>query len=369
MFWNASDIKDHRKFPERVMHSASPAFHFKDGKSSGTFEKILQKAEYKYRGDRRLRDWTEFLESTGTTSFIVIKDDAIIYENYLNGYHRDSINLSFSVAKSFTSALVGIAIDERHIKSVDDPVTKYLPELKKRFEKITIRHLLSMNSGIRYRDGDFPGRDEPLVYYYPKLRKLSLNLTKFEATPGEYFHYNNYHPLLLGVVLERTTGMSVTKWTEEKLWKPLGMEFPGSWSIDSIEGGLEKMGSSLNARSIDFAKFGKLFLQKGNWDGKRILSEEWVIESTTRDRSMERGNYYRTLKAFSTRPDLYYKYFWWGYSNSGNDYDFMAIGHLGQYIYVSPAANVVIVRNGKKEGKVDFWPDMFREMASKLRGA
>lgn len=367
VFWNNSDIGDYRKFPARNVENAPPVFHFKDAADSGAFKQALPKAEFQRNGKTVVMDWEKFLESTGTTAFIVIKDDAILYEGYFNGYRRDSINVSFSVAKSYTSALVGIAIDEGLISSVHDPVTKYLPELKKNgFEKITIRNLLMMNAGVKWSDMPFPWSDDPKHYYHSDLRKLLLNLDKFESKPGEYFHYDSYYPLLMAMVLDRVTGMSVSKWTEEKLWKPLGMEFPASWSLDSEIDGIEKTGSSINARPIDYAKFGRLFLNKGNWNGKQIISESWVAESTSRDRSVEHKDYYKKQKLFSTKPYLYYKYFWWGITNTDTEYDYTGIGHLGQFIYVSPAANVVIMRNGKELGGVDFWPDIFRDIAKKL---
>lgn len=118
----------------------------------------------------------ELLQSTGTHAFIVIQDDKLLYENYFNGYQRDSICVSRSIAKSFTSALVGIAIDEGLIDSVDDPITNYLPELKGQgFDSITIKHLLTMGSGIRFRLHDLPWDEEPIAFFYPDLTKLLLS--------------------------------------------------------------------------------------------------------------------------------------------------------------------------------------------------
>ena len=368
VLWNTSDIGDYLKFPERAIDNSPPVFHFEKSEDPDVFKRIFPKAEYEYGRKKIERDWEEFLESTGTTAFIVIKRDTILYEGYFNGYRRDSVNVSFSVAKSFLSALIGIAVDEGLIGGVDDPVTKYLPQLdREKFDKVTIRNMLMMSSGLRWRDGEVPWRDNPLHYYHPHLRKLLLNMRKFESEPGRYFHYNSYNTLLMGMVLEKAVGMSVTEWTEKKLWKPLGMEFPASWSIDSVEGGLEKTGSSLNARAIDYAKLGRLFLRKGDWNGKRIVSEKWVVESTSRDRSAEGKDYYKSHKLLRKRSDFYYKYFWWGFSDNGSEYDYAACGHLGQYIYVSPSADVVIVRNGKKWGRINLWLDLMRHTAAGLR--
>jgi CubicO group peptidase (beta-lactamase class C family) len=310
----------------------------------------------------------DFLKSTQTTAFIVIKDDEILYEKYFNGYARDSINTSFSMAKSFDSALIGIAIDEGLIKSVDEPITNYLPELKEKgFETITIKHLLTMASGIKYRENGLPWGDDALTYYFPDLRKLALG-AKIKEPPGLHFQYNNYHPLLIGIILERATGSSVSHYMQEKIWKPLGMEYPATWSLDSEETGFEKMESGLNARSIDFAKFGRLFLNNGAWNGRQIISEKWVVESTS-PMTVDSREYYHPKHDPSSAPRLagngFYTYFWWGYKREDANHDFYAAGKHGQYIYVCPHKNLILVRNGKKLG-IDNWPRALREMADRI---
>ena len=245
--WGDADVYDYQKFPERVLETSGSPFEF-----SLDLDEERVRTQFELASD--IDDFDSFLEKNRTQAFIVIQDDAILYEEYFNGASRDTIVTSFSTAKSFTSALVGIAISEGRIHSVDDPITGYLPELAERdpaFGNITIRDLLMMSSGIKYAE---PPEDAK-TYYWPDLQQLVLEETKIEGTPGEKFHYNNYHPLLLGMILERATGTSVANYLEEKIWKPVGMEFPGSWSLD--EAGFEKMESGINARAIDFAKFGR----------------------------------------------------------------------------------------------------------------
>ena len=160
----------------------------------------------------------------------------MLIERYYGGTERHSIATSFSVAKSFLSALVGIAIENGHVKSVDDAVTRYVPELLERdepFARVTLHHLLAMSSGLRYDEMGLPWSDDSLTYYDPDLGGLALAGTTVERPPGERFHYNNYNPLLLGLVLERATGMSVSRYTSTRLWQPAGMELDGSWSLDS----------------------------------------------------------------------------------------------------------------------------------------
>jgi CubicO group peptidase (beta-lactamase class C family) len=284
----------------------------------------------------------------------------LLYERYFNGYDETSVNTSFSMAKSFASALVGIAIDEGHIKSVDEPITNYIPELlekDERFKSITIRHLLTMSSGIKYEEGgNLPWSeeaDDTKTYYATDLRELALKNCRIEGKPSEYFEYNNYNPLLVGMILERSTGMSVSRFMEEELWKPLGMEADGSWSLDSTKSGFEKMESGVNARARDFARFGLLFANEGTWRGKQLISRGWVEESTRPDAT--------------TDPSSDYQYFWWVNTPDGKRH-FSAQGNYGQYIYVAPEKDLVIVRLGKEEGEqgYGYWTSLFEELSTKL---
>lgn len=364
ILWNESDVNDYKRFPNKIVNNAESTFYFKNDVNEDLISSKFEFIEYTYKGKtNKIDDLDQFLESTDTTAFIVIKDDVILYEKYFRGFERDSINTSFSAAKSFVSALIGIAIDEGFIDHVDEPITNYIPELRsKGCESITIRHLLTMTSGIKYVEGRLWWGDDAKTYYAPNLRDLAIEETEVSEELEKYFLYNNYHPLLLGLILERATHTSVSEYLEEKIWKPLGMEYSASWSIDSEESEFEKMESGINARSIDYAKFGRLFLNNGQWDSKQVISEEWVEESTKMDIGNS-GDYYGDLN-----PLVRYKYLWWGYSDNGVDYDFFAAGKYGQFIYVSPKNNVIIVRNGIKVGKIDIfsWPAIFYQVANSI---
>ena len=356
IIWGDSDIKDYEKFPFRTIENAPPIFHFSNMEfpdtnnatpflSSTLLGNIIPNAE------GGAENFDKFLASTRTTAFIVIKDDKILYEKYFNGYQRDSIGTSFSIAKSITSALIGIAIDEGLIASIDDPITKYIPELKERdtrFGNITIKNLLTMSSGLRYVEEGLPWSDDTTTYYDTELRSLALS-SKVEESPGKRFHYNNYNPLLLGMILERATHKPVSQYLEDKIWKPLGMDAHASWSLDSDASGFEKMESGINARAIDFAKIGRLFLNNGNWNGKQVISENWVNESTRPDTS--------------TDPAPFYQYMWWVHplSEDSTRYNFYAAGNYGQFIYVIPEKNIVIVRHGYGS-EYDNWTDLFKQL-------
>jgi CubicO group peptidase (beta-lactamase class C family) len=257
------------------------------------------------------------------------------------------------------STLVGIAIDEGLIGSVDDPVTDYLPELATRdprFRQITLRHLLTMSSGIRYEEGGgfpWPFGDDTYTYYGADLRHIALNRTRITGPSGVAWQYNNYHPLLLGLVLERTTGTSVSDFMAKRLWQPLGAEADATWNLDSNGSGFEKMESGLNARAVDYARFGLLFLHDGEWNGRRIVSRDWVRAATRAGTATDQASYYG------------YRYFWWlDLDRPGR---FYAFGKYGQFIYVAPDADAVVVRLGRSSGVGKItWLATFHDLVDQL---
>lgn len=340
LVWRETDVGDYlHNFPKRELTAAPQPYLFENAPD----EKRVSAAFASALG---ADDLETFLTNTDTQSFIVIQDGKILYERYFNGWQRDSMVTSFSVAKSFDSTLIGIAVKEGYIGSVDDPITDYLPELAARdprFQRITIRHLLNMSSGLEFQADRwflFNG-DDPLTSYYPDQRHIALTNTHIKDPAGEYFLYDKYHPQLLGMILERATGMSVTELTQTRLWDPLGMEFDGAWCLDSTDSGFEKMEAGLNARAIDYAKLGQLFLQNGNWNGAQIVSPEWVaLASGTNPDG----------RAPAYAEDSYYAFMWWGIGRADAPPDYTAEGDHGQFIYVSPSHRLVIVRTGNEYG-------------------
>ncbi len=364
--WGDASVFDYLAFPSRELKPSATPISFRKEQSEEKVTSLFNRLEY-FPG-KQVRDLDTFLRKTETTSFIVIKDDRVLYEKYFNGYDRDSVVTSFSVAKSFDSMLVGIAIDEGLIGSPSDPITKYLPELlkrDKRFAGITIKDLLMMSSGLRYEEGE-PHHDDWLTYLYPDLRELALQKTEIVGAPAKQWLYNNYNPLLIGMILERVTGKSVTEYFQEKLWSPLGMVYAGSWSINADKSGLEKMESGINARAIDFAKFGLLMLHDGRLKGKQLVSARWVEQATQPEEKP--ASYYDNDPFFVSRGH-YYKYFWWGSRRPDGKSDFYAVGNKGQYIYVSPQKNLIIVRNGIDYGLPSVqWLKLFYDFASAEQG-
>jgi len=348
MWWREADVGDQYRFPARTIPAGDDASPLPAG------VEIDPPAPPSGAEDDRAFD--EFLRGTGTLGFVVLDDDLQVYERYFGGADRQTRQTSFSVAKSFVSTLIGIAIDEGLIGSVTDPVTDYLPELSERdprFERITLRDLLTMSSGIRYEEQSLPlpWGDDVDTYYGTDLRDLGLSATQIVRPPGQEWLYNNYHPLLLGLVLERATRMSVSDYMATRLWQPLGAEADATWSLDSEGSGFEKMESGLNATPVDFARFGQLFLHEGVWNGTRIVSADWVRSATA--------------ATTATDPAGHYQYFWW--IDTQRPDRFYALGNFGQYIYVAPDAGAVIVRNGRDWGvENDTWLSVFREVADQL---
>ncbi len=352
--WRASDILDHEKFPFYSFEASPQPFHFIEANDYrlDTLSILTKKGR---------QNLTTVLASSETTAFLVIKNDSLLYERYFNDYTRESINTSFSVGKSITSLMVGRALGDGLIKSIDDPITNYLPALKQtdsQYEKITLAHLLNMRSGIQFKDHDLPWGDKPKAYYYPRLRERIFELS-IQQEPGTEFQYNSYNPILLGMIVERVSGMSPAHYFKEKIWNKLGMEYEGSWSMDSEESRMTKMESGLNLRAVDLAKFGRLVLNSGKWDGEQVISQEWIGTSC----KVSPENY---VPEFG--EEIHYEKFWWLHSKDHQHaYILSGWGHLGQYLYIFPDEGIIIVRMGKDLGKVESWKGIFLQVVDRVR--
>ena len=279
------------------------------------------------------------LQTGETVAFLVIKNDSLCYEEYWDGYSDSSYSNSFSMAKSIISILVGVAIDEGKISSVKDPVSKYIPEYANgELAKITIEDLLRMASGLNFHESyATPINQTTDAYYGTNLKKLIYSL-KAEMPAGVEFKYKSGDTQLLGLVLSAATGKSNSAYASEKLWSKIGAEHDAKWSIDHTDGD-EKAFCCFYSNARDFARIGKLYLQKGRWETQQIVDSNWVNQSiSSNGLNDENGN----------KTD-YYGYQWWVLKNA-NYPAFYCRGILGQYIVVVPSKNTIIVRLGKKRG-------------------
>lgn len=235
--------------------------------------------------EQRTYELSDYLdEETKTTAFVVIRNDTILFEEYYEGYDEDSLLPSWSMAKSFVSALVGIAISEGHIQK-SDKVTDYLPQLGEyhRFwNKLTVEHLLNMRSGIDFDEENYSNPFSGIadLYVSKDFTKLLRDVT-FKHEPGALHYYSSLDTEILTLVLEQAIKIPLAQYLQEKLWIPMGMESKATWAVDSRKANHTKGFCCLNVTLRDYAKFARLFMNRGNWEGTQLIDEEWVLESMT----------------------------------------------------------------------------------------
>ena len=279
------------------------------------------------------------IETFNPAAFLVIKHDKIVYEKYWEGYDENSLTNSFSVAKTFIGLLIGIAIDEGKINSVDDPVANYLPEYKDHPE-LTIKHLLTMSSGINFDESyKSPFGHMAKAYYGTDIKKLNENYTVTE-TPGETWRYLGGNTIILSFILEKVTGTTVAEYMSKKVWQPIGAKNAALWSLDHKDG-REKAYCCFYSNARDFARIGKIYLNHGLWGKRRIVTEKYVEASTC-------SAYY--LKDKDGLPVDFYGYQMWLTYYKNMDI-FYARGIKGQFIIVIPDRQLIIVRLGHERGE------------------
>ena len=335
--WRASDVGDAQRFPSRqIRASFSPRVL-----ADPPLPRMDETVAYTWRGAAREQELGALLEATGTSAFVVVKDGLVVTEWYGAGYSRDTPVTSFSIAKSVTALLVLAAVEDGFLGSLDDPVSQYLPELRNvdaRYERVTLRQLLDMRSGIRFRDHDLPWGDKARVYYEPRLREFVLGLP-LVAEPGEHFVYSSCNPVLLGLVLERATGMEPARYLEQRLWERMGAEYAATWSVSREGETLPKMESGINAAAIDFVKIALALL-----DDADLLARLRAAPPID-----------------PADPDgLRYALGWWIYpATAGRPFAIAGSGHFGQYLFAYPEHGVVVARFGERVGNVDSWRAVF----------
>ena len=285
-------------------------------------------------------------KTNGTIAFVIIKNDSIWFENYYDGFDKDSKSNSFSMAKSYVSGLMGKAIEDGYIKSLDQPVSDYFPEFSEGLaSKMTVGDLSSMCSGTNWDEAYYsPLSITTRAYFDDDLEKVILGL-KVVDEPGTKYKYASGDTQLLAMVIEKATEKKLYDYLTESFWKPLGCENATLWQVDSEEHDLVKAYCCIASNAKDFARFGKLYKDHGKWNGKQLLDSAFVAKSIT--------------PRFKESPE--YGYGWW-LKNVGDKQFFMMRGHLGQYVIVEPNDNVIIVRLGHSKGPGDaiatFTPDI-----------
>jgi len=294
----------------------------------------------------------EYIRRQNVAGLLIIKDGNIVYERYELGNTADSRWLSWSVAKSVTSLLVGAAIQDGYIESVDEMVSDYLPRLKNSsYDDVTIRHLMQMASGVEWNEdyadpeADINTIEWDTLSVYEQLRDKPR-----AADPGTLFNYNTAETNLVGTLLRSAIGNNLSTYLTEKIWRPFGMESIALWEL-SEPGGGEFGGSSISATLRDYGRIGLFAMRNGKLpDGTQVLPADWITESTTPSPGYE-----------------YYGYLWWLRGEGA----FAASGIFGQGIHIDPAHNLVIAQHGALEvasQRSDWAPRLafFRAIAAHL---
>jgi CubicO group peptidase (beta-lactamase class C family) len=347
-----------RIFPYRTIAAPGRPFRF------ARAEQPLP-VTYAFEGARRTL--AAFLEEVTATGLLVVQGDRIVHERYLNGATEESRFTSWSVAKSFTATLVGVALGEGLVRSLDDPVTAYLPELGgSAYDGVPIRHVLQMSSGVafeeRYDRRSDIDRYFEQVFFLGRGADAVLRDYSRRQPSGERFNYASIDTQVLGALVRRVSGRTLAAYLEEKIWGPLGMERDAFWSIDREGGdGIELAFCCLNAVLRDYAKLGRLYLRHGDWDGRRVLPAAWVVEAT----APAAGHLGPAAVSGGLRG---YQYHWWIPARADREY--FAAGVWGQYVYVSEPDELIVVRTSVDPDFMARYPEtlaVFRAIRDHLR--
>ncbi|MEP6750585.1 MAG: serine hydrolase [Bacteroidota bacterium] len=318
--YNFADIDDYKIFSNNSVAIGTP----QPWSASANFNKV--------GFTDSLKNLLERIQSIGVT---VIKNDSILFEKFWDGYGDTSYSGSFSMAKSITSLLIGAALKEGKIKSLEDPVGNYLPEFSSGDKaKVRIIDLLTMSSGSNWDESYAnPFSVTAELYYSSDVYKTATGV-RIIKQPGTFHSYKSGDTQLLGLILEKATGKSLSAYASEKLWQPMGAEHPALWSTDK-EGGNEKAYCCFNSNTRDFARIGQLMLDSGRWKGSEIITPAYFSQSVKPC----------MIPDDIGKPCNYYGLQWWLVPYEPGV--FYARGILGQYIIVMPAQHMVIVRLGK----------------------
>ena len=316
----------------------------------------------------------QYHAARGTVALLVAQRGRLVYERYFDGFAADDIGNSFSMAKSVVSVLLGIAIDDGRIAGVDEPVTRYLPELRgndPRFDRITLRHLLAMRSGIAFDEGyATPFSDVARFYLGPDLKALVAGL-RIGSEPDRLFRYQSGDTQLLAMAIERAVGQPLAQFAEQRLWRPLGAQHDASWSLDSRAGGVARAFCCLNARAADYLRFGLMVAADGEWNGRRIVSRDWLRRSTAAQTGLPgpADPAWRNIERPHAPEAAFYAWQWrvrpLPAAPGGPPLQpgpmVYAQGLLGQILLIDRDSQTVVLRLGRRQGG-RHWPTWMDEL-------
>jgi CubicO group peptidase (beta-lactamase class C family) len=311
------------------------------GTASSLMAGMTPDIHYQYGG--ATHSLADFVTRTDTTGLLILKGDTVLFEGYYQGADPEDLFMSFSTGKSFVSTLVGIALGEGKIKSLNDPIMSYLPELKgSAYETATIKQVLQMATGTSYTE-EYEDKNSDIAEFAAIIARGKGGLYDFARSfkasekPGTRFYYATTNTEILGALIARVTGQPISEYMSEKLWRPLGAEAPARWILDQPgSAGREVAGGGLQIRLRDYGRFGLLFANLGRWHGRQLLPAGWVEQATRpADPYVDFG------KLLPNYP-LGYGYQWW--CLPGPNHRFTAQGIHGQFVLVDPVEHLVVVK-------------------------
>ena len=340
-------------YPTRTVKAGSQVFQFKKAESDTTLPPSFEFQSQAVAS-------ADFLQRSVTTGLMVIQNDRILHEDYFHGAHEHTRFTSWSVAKSFVATLVGIALKEGKIASLDHAIDRYVPELRgSAYEGVPIEHVLQMSSGVDF-DETYSAQFSDIQLFFWQVYGLGRSADSVmsdyqSAKPsGQEMHYASVDTQALGMLLKRVYQQNLSSLLQEKLWQPLGMERDAIWAVDGYdENAMEIAFCCLSVTVRDYAKLGRLYLNQGQWQGNNLLPENWVPQATRPGSPhLEPG---ASPHDYGPRG---YQYQWWMPADYEDEY--MAVGIWGQYIYVSEPDNLIIVKTSVDP---DFTPNVAENIA------
>ena len=325
--WGVHTIHDYKTHPTRVvLRSDKPQpWYYDSAYNTAVIPDSLMKV----------------IDSNDTHAFLVIQDGKLLYEKYWDNYDTARLSGSFSAAKSIISLLIGIALDEGKLKSLDEPVGNYLPHFKESgLDKVRIKDLLTMSSGTNYKESDKGYFSMNASGYYGDDEEFMVSMMEAKEAPGVNWEYRSGDTQVLGLIVEKVFGNNISNLVSERFMKPMGAEADALWLLDGSQKH-EKAFCCFNGIARDYARFGQLILNKGKWGSTQIVSEKYINEAT------QAASYLKDPTE-NNNPVDYYGYQYWVFNYRGYQIP-MQNGLFGQYVYIIPEKNAIVVRLGESK--------------------
>lgn len=338
--YQSPDANTYKIFPQAIIQPSDTAFHFVKAAVNRNDLDTVHVLNWKNESV----PFTTYLKDGKATVFMVIRNDTIIYQKFAPGYSDTTLTTLFSVAKTMVSIMAGEALAEGKIKSLDDHLIQYVPELKSNpaFNQITLRNLLEMKSGLEFKDvyGGLIAAflSDEAKYYYTEDIKKELLQVKLANKPGTVWKYKSIDAFLLTWALENATGQKAADYFQDKVWKKIGTAYPASFGLDHPNG-FPNTASRFQSTAIDLAKLGRLYLNKGRYNGNQVIPEQWV------NQSVNLGNE-APANAKGWQKSAHH-YLWW-VPQEGVTGDYAAEGMRGQRLYIDPSTHTIIVQFSEK---------------------